>query len=150
MNKLKYSAEYLTPQEPIANNCNTNRKLGGVAISNTYSGGAHVSATRVNQGRGSTGVEFHQYNNDKFNTLSKEQRDDITEWRNYRNNGSKFKKYDQENSNNKINTNNKEMKKMISAAVGSDLSQLLEVKMNMMQMRRIILPNHIKPMLMRR
>ena len=43
MNKLEYAAAYLTPQDPVANNLNTNRKRGASEISNTYGGGAQVS-----------------------------------------------------------------------------------------------------------
>ena len=64
MNKFKDAAAYLTPWDHVAKNCNTNRKRGAAEISNTSGGRAQVSATRANQGRGSTGVQFHYYKYD--------------------------------------------------------------------------------------
>ena len=56
--KLEDPSAYLTPWYLVSNNCNTNKKRGAAGISNKSGGGAQVSATGENQGRGSTGVEF--------------------------------------------------------------------------------------------
>ena len=56
--------------------------------------------------------------------LSKEQHDKLLELHTSHKNGDKFKKNDQVNSSNKRKTNNKPMKKIISASVASSLSQL--------------------------
>ena len=61
---------------------------------------------------------------DGFKALSKEQQDELVEWRKSQKNGSKVNKHNQGNSNNKSKTDNKSMKKMICVAVASYLSQL--------------------------
>ena len=63
MNKFEDAEAYLTPQDPIANNINTNRKCGASEISDAPGGGAQISANKANQGTGYKGVRFcyHKY-----------------------------------------------------------------------------------------
>ena len=58
INKFGFAAAYLTPLEPVTNNCNNNRKCVEAEISNTYEGREQVSATGAKQVRVSTGVDF--------------------------------------------------------------------------------------------
>ena len=78
----------------------------------------------MKQGRGSTGDEFRYHKYDEFKTLSKEQCDELLEWRKSQKNSSKVKKNYQGNSNKRSKIDNKAMKKIIIAAVASTLSQL--------------------------
>ena len=64
MKQFEDEAVYITPWDPVYKNHNTNSKCSASEITNTSSGGAQVSATRANQGRGYTGVEFHYYKYD--------------------------------------------------------------------------------------
>ena len=126
MNKFKDLAAYLIPWYPCTNNCNTNKKVGSAEIYNTSSRGEEFSATGANQLRCSTGVELCYYKYDEFKTLSKEERDELIEWREYQYSYGKVKKHGQGGFNNSSKNGNIAMKKMISAAVDSTLSQLAE------------------------
>ena len=124
MNKFEDAAAYLTPWDPVAKKSNNNRKRGAAEISNTFDGGALLSATRAKQVRVSTedDSQYHKYG--EFKTMPKEQRDEILEWGKSYKNGGTDRKHDQGNSNNNSKRDNKPTKKVISASVSSNISQL--------------------------
>jgi hypothetical protein len=78
-NDFELAATHLLPYDPVAKKRTGNHKRGAGNISDTT--GADISSFGAKEGIGKTGVHLRYHKDDEYATLTRDQADELREWR---------------------------------------------------------------------